>query len=220
MSPGARTEREVVLCGTVSDIDRSAGSFLLQPVYGFMVRASASEGILDEIDRALHEGGDDARLMVRGIGVFRINDLESLMRVDAVRLVVPTDIPAQLDELRNLKDGWADGIQHPSDWGSGYGKAPSHEGLDWLGDTLEREYPDHLPLPRIYPTPEGGVQMEWTLGRIDISLEIDLRDHTGYWHWVDVNDFDKEGEKALDLDDSDSWAWIAAEIRRLEESPG
>ena len=56
----------MVLYGTVSGIDRGAGSFLLQPVYGVRVIASASEGILDEVDCALHEGGNDARLMVRG----------------------------------------------------------------------------------------------------------------------------------------------------------
>lgn len=218
MTDGTRTEREVVLYGTVSDIDRGNWSFLLEPVYGVSVIASASEGILDEVDRALKEGGDDARLMVRGVGVFRNNNLECLMRVGAVCLVVPLDVPAQLDELRKLMDGWADGIHHPSDWGSGYGKAPSHEGLNWLGDKLEREYPDDLPLPRVYPTPEGRVQMEWTIGKFDISLEVDLRDHTGYWHWVDLNDFDRDGEKELNLDDSDGWAWIATEIRRLEAS--
>ena len=220
MTDGTRKKREVVLYGTVSDIDKGARSFLLEPVYGVRVRASASEGILDEVGRALNEGGDNARLMVRGVGVYRYNELEFLTRVDTVSLVVPLDIAVQMEELRNLKDGWADGIQHPSDWGSGYGKAPSHDGLNWLGDKLEREYPDDLPLPRIYPTPEGGVQMEWMLGKIDINLEIDLGDHTGDWHWVDLNDFDKEGEKALNMGDSDSWAWLATEIRRLEASSG
>ena len=122
MTDGTKIKREVTLYGTVSDIDRGARSFLLEPVYGFRVRAYASERILDEVDCALSQGGDDARLMVRGIGVYRINDLEFLMRVDAVSLVVPLDVPAQLDELRNLKDGWADGVQHPSDWATATAK--------------------------------------------------------------------------------------------------
>ena len=141
------------------------------------------------------------------------------MQVDAVSLVVPLDVPAQLDELRKLKDGWADGIQHPSDWGSGYGKAPSHEGLDWIGDALEREYPDDLPFPRIYPTPEGGVQMEWTLGRFEAEIEVNLEDRVGEWLWIEVTS-EEDGEAILNLDDSDSWAWLASKIRRLEESAG
>ena len=71
---------------------------------------------------------------------------------------------------------------------------------DWTGlvTRWSANTPMSLPLPRIYPTPEGGVQMEWTLGRIDISLEIDLGDHTGYWHWFDINDFDRDGDERVE----------------------
>ena len=209
--------REVVLYGTVGDIDKGARSFQLQPIYGDKVRAFASNRILDEVDRALKEGGDNARLLFKGVGVYRHNELEYLMQVDAVSLIAPLDIEAQLDRLRILEDGWADGMQHPRDWGKGYGKAPSHEGIDWLGDTLEREYPGDLPLPRIYPTPEGGVQMEWTLGRFGAELEVNLDDRVGEWLWIDIASED-EDEESLNLDDSDSWSWLAAEIRRLGSS--
>ncbi len=99
----------------------------------------------------------------------------------------------------------------------GYGKAPSHEGIDWLGDTLEREYLGDLPLPRIYPTPEGGVQMEWTLGRFGAELEVNLDDRVGEWLWTYIASEDAD-EESLNLDDSDSWSWLAAEIRRLGSS--
>ena len=62
--------------------------------------------------------------------------------------------------------------------------------------------------------------MEWTLGKIDISLEIDLGDHAGEWIWIDLSDIDKEGEKALNMDDNASWAWLATEFRRLGELAG
>ena len=113
-----------------------------------------------------------------------------------------------------MQDGWADGIQHPSEWGSGYGKAPSHQGLDWLADRFVSEYPDDLPLPRAYPTPEGGVELEWRIGRYDISLEVDIEGHAGEWNWVDLNSGD-EGEKALDMDAGKDWEWVADELRHL-----
>lgn len=126
----------------------------------------------------------------------------------------PLDVPTRLDEFRNLRDGWADGIQHPSDWGNGYGYAPRHEGLDWLTAKFTAEYPDDLPLPYTYPTPEGGVQMEWSLGAFEAEIEINLDDHTGEWLWVEIGS-ENEGDKVLNLDDGESWAWLAAEIRRL-----
>lgn len=220
MTYETRTKKKVVLHGSVSEIDEGGTSFKFQPIYGEKLRAFASKGILEELTNLLKEGGDHARLLVKGIGVYRYDELEYLMQVDTVSLIPLLDVPAQLDEFRDMQDGWADGIQYASDWGNGYGKAPSHEGLDWLADKFTSEYPGDLPLPRAYPTPEGDVQMEWLLGRIDISLEIDLGDHTSYWHWVDLNGFDRDGEKELNLDDGDSWAWLTSTIRRLVASSG
>ena len=214
MTATTKTKKRVNLRGSVSEIDKSTSSFQLQPIHGDKVRVSASKETLDELNRVLKEGGDNARLLVKGVGVYRYNELEYLMQVDAISLIAPLDIAAQLDDLRNLKDGWADGVQHPRDWGNGYGKAPNHEGLDWLAGKFVREYPSDLPLPRAYPTPEGGVQLEWRLGRHDISLEVDIEGHGGEWNWVDLNS-EEEGEKALDLDNGNDWKWAATELRRF-----
>ncbi|MYC07384.1 MAG: hypothetical protein F4X57_09480 [Chloroflexi bacterium] len=214
MAATTRTKKRVNLRGSVSEIDKNASSFQLQPIHGDEVRVSASKGVLDELNRVLKEGGDNARLLVKGVGVYRYNELEYLMQVDAISLIAPLDIAAQLDALRNLKDGWADGVQHARDWGNGYGKAPSHEGLDWLAGKFVREYPSDLPLPRAYPTPEGGVQLEWRIGRHDISLEVAIESHCGEWNWVDLNS-EEEGEKALDMDDGNDWKWAATELRRF-----
>lgn len=71
----------------------------------------------------------------------------------------------RLRALGTLKDGWYDGN----------GKAPSPEGLAWCKGVLQRvlaRYP-HLAL-RLYPTPEGGVQVEWTRGTWEASATFDL----------------------------------------------
>lgn len=130
------------------------------------------------------------------------------------------EIRARLDHFRKLEDGWADGIQHASDWGSGYGKAPSDSGLDWLADTFTSHYPEDLPRPDLYPTPEGGVQAEWSLGKQEISLEVDLETHMSYWHRSDFTDKfcdDNDEEHHLSLDEEKNWDWLIAEIRRFAE---
>ena len=126
----------------------------------------------------------------------------------------PLDVPARLDELRNLKDGWADGMQYAGDWGNGYGKAPSHTGLNWLSDSFERHYPEDVPLPHTYPTPEGGVQMEWSLGSREVSVEVDLSTHRAEWRWLDISTHE-EDERILNLDDARAWKMIASEVRRM-----
>ena len=208
MTATTRTKKKVVLRGSVSEIDKGATSFQLQPIHGDKVRVSASKGTFDELDRVLKEGGDHARLLVKGVGVYRHNELEYLMQVDAISLIGPLDIVAQLDDLRNLKVGWYDG----------YGKAPSHEGLDWLAKKFVSEYPDDLPLPYAYPTPEGGVQMEWSIGVYDISLEVDFAEQTGDWHNLNLHKVEEADTRTLRLADSGDWDWLSAEIRRLTES--
>ena len=126
----------------------------------------------------------------------------------------PLDIDRRLDELRELEDGWADGMQVASDWGSGYGKAPSEEGLDWLSAQFAARYDEELPKPRLYPMPEGGVQAEWRIGQNDASLEIDLEKHSAEWHCLNFAT-DEVCERILDLDTPSAWEWLAKEVRSL-----
>ena len=100
-----------------------------------------------------------------------------------------------------MQDGWLDGD----------GIAPPHAGLDWVTDTFNRCYSDTAPLPRIYPTEEGGVRMEWDYNANVIILEIDLNARAGDWLWFDRNSDDYH-ERSLNLDDTANWQWIAAEI--------
>ena len=130
-------------------------------------------------------------------------------------VVDPMGITRQLTDLRNLRDGWADGMQPAHQWGEGYGKAPSAAGLDWLIRQFGAKYDIHLPCPYLYPTPEGGVQAEWSLGDHEVSLEIDLIQHTGNWHSFDLRT-NKSTERALDLDDAGWWEWLADQLLQLE----
>ena len=106
------------------------------------------------------------------------------------------DISAQIDDLRQLKDGWLEG----------QGKAPSKEGLDWLSQAFDKHYSGDLPLPYLYPTEPGGVQAEWSLGRNEITLEIDLAEHAGYFHALQMED---DTEEMLRLDLGSEICWIA-----------
>lgn len=126
-----------------------------------------------------------------------------LLKKDAA--VDHPDVGARLDEFRNLRDGWLeDG-----------GKAPSHGGLDWLRGVFERYYPKDLPQPHTYPTPEGGISLEWTMGRLDVDIEVNLERHTGWWYVFNKDTGRGESEKTLNLDDQGGWKWIAAQLRDL-----
>ena len=124
------------------------------------------------------------------------------------------NIGRRLESLKTLKDGWADGSNLPAQWGEGHGKAPGPEGLAWLAGRFLARYASDLPRPHLYPTPEGGIQAEWSMGPNEASLEIDLDAHAAEWHCLNV-DTNRADERTISLDDDNAWEWLATELRRL-----
>jgi hypothetical protein len=112
----------------------------------------------------------------------------------------PHNIFAQIEDLRQLKDGWL----------NGEGLAPSKQGLDWIAKTLDRYFTDKT-APYIYPTPDGGVQAEWSIGHLEISLNINIKAHSAYWHSLDLNNSNVL-EKHLNLNNQNDWEWIKSFI--------
>jgi len=114
-----------------------------------------------------------------------------------------TDVPARLDELRLLRDGWLEGG----------GSAPTSAGLDWLSNQATRSYPEDLPLPFVYPTPEGGIRLEWSHGSHDVTLDIDLATHLAGLHALNL-DSSEDLEENLSLDEPADWARLIEQILR------
>lgn len=119
----------------------------------------------------------------------------------------PLNIPGQLDDLRTIEDGWLDGD----------GTAPRGRLLDWLSESLGVHYPDDAALPHLYPTVEGGVQAEWTLGSHEISLRFRPDDRIGEWHDLAL-DTDEEDSRELNLSEVSDWEWLAARLSTLSRT--
>lgn len=112
-------------------------------------------------------------------------------------------LAARLEELKSLRHGWLDGKK---------GFAPDKTGLDWLTDAFQRNYPDELTPPYLYPTAEGGIQAEWSVNGWEISLEINLDQHQGQWHALNMAS-EQEQEKTLNLNEPADWQWMAKELQ-------
>lgn len=111
----------------------------------------------------------------------------------------PKTMLERLLEIKALDAGWLDGE----------GIAPDPDGIDWFIDTFQ----DGIPIPYIYPIPDGGIQLEWSQTPAEITLEIGLKNHRGEWHSLNL-ETDEEESKTLDLDDDDSWEWIRGRLSR------
>ena len=108
----------------------------------------------------------------------------------------PLDIFVHVESMKQIKDGWLDGE----------GVALSEQGLDWVAEKLDAYFSDIVPY--LYPTLNGGVRAEWSLGKLEISLDIDIEKQSGYWHMLNINN-DTDTEEHLDLSNIDDWEWIS-----------
>lgn len=114
------------------------------------------------------------------------------------------NVGAQLNDLRQLKDGWLDGE----------GIAPPTDGLQWLRDTFECNCPDGLPLPHLYPTEKGGVQAEWSFGPTEITFDVNLETHLGDWHVLEMESGDVS-EHTFNCNDDADWRWLVERINGM-----
>jgi len=115
-----------------------------------------------------------------------------------------TRLSNRISELRELKDGWLDGE----------GMAPSGDGLSWLFELVGKLITFHqAPCPYIYPTPDGGVSLEWDIGGDkEFTIDVNLATHAGVIA-------DGDDEKFATLSDNGNMQWIANRLAKLSEPP-
>lgn len=121
-------------------------------------------------------------------------------------MLAARDVPRRIQELQSLRDGWLDGK----------GVAPSSYGLEWFLAQYQLRYPPDLPEPRLYPTPEGGLRAEWSVGRRELSLDITLATRDAAWHRLDL-DTDAEHEEPVPLFAPDGWTRLVDLVRAAAE---
>jgi hypothetical protein len=113
-------------------------------------------------------------------------------------------IATRLKTLAELEEGWLDG--------KGY--APDKTQLAWLSTAFDTLYDPTLPLPYLYPTAEGGIQAEWSLGDWEISLEIDLVEQVAEWQALNLNT-QSCLEDSLNLEKPEGWQKLNQDIQEL-----
>ena len=194
---------EVTVRGLIPEADQHRMTFQIQPRQGPKVDALMNEQHSDVVLEVFNSYNSNGLAWIRGIGKYDRN--ERLVKIDPIEDIIaldPLDVRARLDEFRSLEDGWFEGE----------GRALRSEGLDWFAEQFERRYPADLPLPHLYPTPDGGIRAEWSQDSHAIILEANLENHSASWLWFD-RDSDTDHERELDLNDAEDWNWWLHEVR-------
>jgi hypothetical protein len=109
-------------------------------------------------------------------------------------------------ELLDLAPGWLDGEGLP----------PSPKLLDLVGEWLEEHQRKDGQHPRLFPTPEGGVEAEWRIGRLDLSIEFDPSSATAEWHALEL-DQGTVDEQRVALQDEPAMQALGIKLQRVLE---
>ncbi len=196
---------EVTIRGSIPEVDQDRMSFELQLPNGRKLAGKMHDHNLDTIMETFNRYATDAKVLIRGIGRYdRKQRLARLEMIDELIALDPLDVPARLDELRELRDGWYDGE----------GEALDGNALNWLSESFDSFYPNESPLPHVYPTVDGGVQAEWSFPPNEISLEIDLATRCGKLHLLNLEN-DAEETETFDLKDAANWMEFSSRIELL-----
>jgi hypothetical protein len=137
------------------------------------VPAAIDEIAFMALKDAMAPNAEGSPVHVQGVGVFDAD--QNILRIDSISDVAPLDesdgdeeavsiIEARLAEIASLDEGWLDGLE---------GTAPTEAILTRVRQMLIELLNRDVPRPRLFPTPDGGVQAEWTSGHFEISVEFE-----------------------------------------------
>jgi len=129
----------------------------------------------------------------------RVLEVESFEVVDHERWPDIERLWQRIEQLAGVPEGWLNGA----------GEAPSDAVLAQAREVLARLLVDHaeVPRPKVFPTPDGGLQAEWVFGRVAADVRFAPRDGA------------IEAE-AADADSDATWAraFSVDEVRRDDAS--
>jgi hypothetical protein len=171
---------ETLLKGRVSAADVADGEFELELMNGTKLNAPLEQQHNDTVVAALAAYRSNRMLAVKGVlrkdknGHYREFD-----SVEHVTLLDPLDVETRLEELASLKERWF----------NGKGVALDGPGLKALSEEFEKNFDSELPLPYLYPTPEGGVLAQYEALNLasDESSEVSLSLSSNPSNWVRLN---------------------------------
>ncbi|MDD2724198.1 MAG: hypothetical protein PHH59_09295 [Methylovulum sp.] len=186
---------EMPLKGRIFEVDQVRMSFELELKDGTKLKAPLTNQHLDIVLEASTGFRKGMRVAVQGVvKKDRQDHFRSIESVEHISPLDPLDVESRLEELAELQDGWLDGK----------GIAPNGDGLLWLAKEFDVNFSPLLPLPYLYPTAEGGVQAEWSIGNWEASLEVNLDNKRAEWQALNFATHECR-ECSWDFSGSDAW---------------
>lgn len=197
------------LRGIVSALDKKRNTFEIRTVKGEKIKGNYTLEYLEVLQDALVEMENGRKVFISGTGTF--NAADKLMKIESLREALsldPLDVPARLEELSQLAQGWLDGVD---------GEPLDPVATKWLGEAFDQKYDsERLPMPATFPTPEGNVQFEWSINNHEVSLMASLENRQAEFYALNTQNLEEISEE-LDLTIDDAWKKLNQLIETINE---
>jgi len=192
-------EQSVEVRGKIGELDKIKLTCQIELPNGKMLHCKLNRENLRKAESIFLEYEHGGRVFISGTGTVTANgQVGSVESIRELELLPTHDIVARLDELKHRNQSLFEGDD---------GLLNSTT-LDWFqSNALTVFDADHL-LPAIYPQEETGLALEWSINGLELSLEINTKDKTGYLHsWDSKTDI--ELSETIELQNLEGWLKVA-----------
>lgn len=178
----------------IPSIDKKNNSIVFE-IEGKSIPCSLENDFKETVFAAFNEYEKNTLVALKATGIFNANDnLISIEDIESMDVLDPFDVSVRLSELASLKDNWYEG----------YGKALNKDALNNFDNSFKSLYDTKLPLPAIFPTIDGNIQLEWTAENNEITLEVDLANLQSSFFFFNTKN-DAEYDQNINLAEEKDW---------------
>lgn len=199
------TDELSLLC-LVVEVDASKERFTVELGNGNKVAGPFPPGLYTTAIAAMNAYKERRdRAIVHCVARFAAaNDtIQNIEEVEDIELVEFGSLFKRIDYLKTLKAGWLDGE----------GEAPTEKHLDKLALSFAQNWSEAAAIPKLYPTPTGGISAEWANGSWETSLEMDFTTGVAVYGSLDVSTGEEETFE-ISLSKPDDWAKVCTAVAK------
>ena len=160
----------------------------------------------ETIKNAFDDFENKPLVSLKASGIFNSNDkLKKIDELESVDILDPLDISVRLKNLSELNEGWF----------NGEGKKLNGGKLEEFENLFNLYFNPHHPLPAVYPTIEGNIQLEWTIAEHEISLDVNLENFSAEYLCSNLSDDSTREFLINSLSKSEDWEIINNELSKF-----
>jgi hypothetical protein len=187
----------------LSGIEKSDKSFSFINK-GSKITASISRDYQEILANGFADPFSDSYVFVEGEAVYNgQGKIVSVNSISTLEPLDPLDVSIRIEQLSELREGWYNGDGH----------IVNPQGLARFEKLFYENWTFEQSFPAIFPTIEGNIQLEWTINKFEISIELDLITFHGEYLMVNVDDYDNIDSLIMDLSISENWSILNQNLK-------